>query len=105
MIFFNNIFKLPLEEDFVRLNIMYIAIMGNDKGLNDFLPIQDWINEIHEKNTSQKVRTVFNNKGNSGIPLTTNPLFGYIKDPNDNNKWVIDETAAEIVRKIYNLFI
>ena len=48
-----------LEEDFVRLNIRYIAIMDNidsSKGLNDFLPIQDWFNEMHAKNISQKDR-------------------------------------------------
>ena len=72
-----------LEEDFVRLNIRYIAIMDNidtEKGLNDFLPIQDWFNEMHAKNTSQKVRAVFKNKGNSGLPLTTYLPYGYIKD-------------------------
>ena len=97
-----------LEEDFVRLNVRYIAIMDNidtDKGLNDFLPIQDWFNEMHAKNTSQKVRAVFKNKGNSGIPLTTFLPYGYIKDPNNKDKWLVDEPAAEIVRKIYNLCI
>ena len=97
-----------LEEDFVRLNIRYIAIMDNidtDKGLNDFLPIQDWFNEMHAKNTSQKVRAVFKNKGNSGIPLTTYLPYGYIKDKDDKNKWLIDEPAAKVVRKIYNLCI
>ena len=97
-----------LEEDFVRLNIRYIAIMDNidtDKGLNDFLPIQDWFNEMHAKNTSQKVRAVFKNKGNSGLPLTTYLPYGYIKDKDDKNKWLIDEPAAKVVRKIYNLCI
>jgi len=97
-----------LEEDFVRLNIRYIAIMDNidtDKGLNDFLPIQDWFNEMLAKNTSQKVRAVFKNKGNSGIPLTINVPYGYKKDPLDKNKWIIDEPAAEIVRRIYDLCI
>ncbi len=97
-----------LEEDFVRLNIRYIAIMDNidtDKGLNDFLPIQDWFNEMHAKNTSQKVRAVVKNKGNAGIPLTTCPPYGYKKDPNDNNKWLIDESAAKIVGEIFSLFI
>lgn len=97
-----------LEEDFVRLNIRYIAIMDNidtDKGLNDFLPIQDWFNEMHAKNTSQKVREVFKNKGNSGIPLTINVPYGYKKDPLDKTKWIIDEPAAEIVKRIYDLCI
>ena len=97
-----------LEEDFVRLNVRYIAIMDNidtDKGLNDFLPIQDWFNEMHAKNTSQKVRAVFKNKGNTGIPLTTFLPYGYIKDPNNKDKWLVDEPVAEVVRKIYNLCI
>ena len=62
-------------------------------------------NEMHAKNTSQKVRAVFKNKGNSGIPLTINVPYGYKKDPLDKNKWIIDEPAAEIVRRIYDLCI
>ena len=97
-----------LEEDFVKLNIRYIAIMDNidsSKGLNDFLPIQDWFNEMHAKNTSQKVRAVFKNKGNSGIPLTVNPPFGYKKSELDKNKWDVDEPAAQVVRKIFKYCI
>ena len=97
-----------LEEDFVRLNIRYIAIMDNidsSKGLNDFLPIQDWFNEMHAKNTSQKVRAVLKNKGESGISLANNVPYGYKKDENDKTKWLIDETSAEVVKEIFNLFI
>ena len=97
-----------LEEDFVRLNIRYIAIMDNidsSKGLNDFLPIQDWFNEMHAKNTSQKVRAVLKSKGESGISLANNVPYGYKKDENDKTKWVIDEPSAEVVKEIYNLFI
>lgn len=97
-----------LEEDFVRLNIRYIAIMDNidsSKGLNDFLPIQDWFNEMHAKNTSQKVRAVLKNKGESGISLANNVPYGYKKDENDKTKWLVDETPAEVVKEIFNLFI
>ena len=97
-----------LEEDFVRLNIRYIAIMDNidsSKGLNDFLPIQDWFNEMHAKNTSQKVRAVLKSKGESGISLANNVPYGYKKDENDKTKWLIDETPAEIVKEIFSLFI
>ena len=97
-----------LEEDFVRLNIRYIAIMDNidsSKGLNDFLPIQDWFNEMHAKNTSQKVRAVLKSKGESGISLANNVPYGYKKDENDKTKWLVDEPSAEIVKEIFNLFI
>ena len=97
-----------LEEDFVRLNIRYIAIMDNidsSKGLNDFLPIQDCFNEMHAKNTSQKVRAVLKNKGESGISLANNVPYGYKKDENNKTKWLVDETSAEIVKEIFSLFI
>ena len=97
-----------LEEDFVRLNIRYIAIMDNidsSKGLNDFLPIQDWFNEMHAKNTSQKVRAVLKNKGESGVSLANNVPYGYKKDANDKTKWLVDETSAEVVKEIFSLFI
>ena len=97
-----------LEEDFVRLNIRYIAIMDNidsSKGLNDFLPIQDWFNEMHAKNTSQKVRAVLKNKGESGISLAHNIPYGYKKDEMDKTKWIVDESSAEVVKEIFSLFI
>ena len=103
-----NMTKDELEEDFVRLNIRYIAIMDNidtNEGLNDFLPIQDWFNEMHAKNTSQKVRAVMKNKGNSGIPLTTNHPYRYKKDENDKTKWIIDEPVAKIIKRIFSSFI
>ena len=97
-----------LEEEFDRLGIRYIAIMDNidtAKGLSDIVPMQDLFNEWHAKNTSQKVRNVFKNKGMAGIPLTTNPPFGYMKNPENPKEWLIDEPAAKIVRQIFELYV
>lgn len=97
-----------LEEDFVRLGIRYIAIMDNidtKDGLSDFLPVQDWFNEMHAKNTSKKVRAVFQNKGMSGKPLTTVIPYGYKKNEAEPTHWLIDEEAAEVVRKIFRLCV
>ncbi len=91
-----------LEEDFDRLCVRYIAIMDNidtKNGISDLVPMQDLFNEWHAKNTSQKVRNVFKNKGSLGIPLTTNPPYGYTRD------WKIDKPAAEIVKRIFALCI
>ena len=93
-----------LEEGFDSLGIRYIAIMDNidtAKGISDLVPMQDLFNEWHAKNTSQKVRNVFRSKGMSGAPLTTNPPFGYLKDPESKNGWIIDEAAAKTVRQIF----
>ena len=97
-----------LEEDFVRLNIRYIAIMDNidtANGVSDIVPMQDLFNEWHAKNTSDKVRRVMQSRGNAGIPLTTNTPFGYKKDPEDKNRWLIDEPAAEIVQRIFRMCV
>ena len=93
-----------LEEGFDSLGVRYIAIMDNidtAKGISDLVPMQDLFNEWHAKNTSQKVRNVFKSKGMSGAPLTTNPPFGYQKDPESKNGWIIDEAAAKTVRQIF----
>lgn len=93
-----------LEEGFDSLGVRYIAIMDNidtAKGISDLVPMQDLFNEWHAKNTSQKVRNVFKSKGMSGAPLTTNPPFGYLKDPESKNGWIIDEVAAKTVRQIF----
>ena len=95
-----------MEEDFERMGIRYIAIMDNidtKNGISDIVPMQDWFNEWHAKNTSDKVRRVFKSKGESGKPLTTNPPYGYMKDPNDKYKWIIDEPAAKIVKRIFQM--
>ena len=42
-------------------------------------------------------------KGESGKPLTANPPFGYVKDANDKNLWIVDEEAAAVVKKIFAL--
>ena len=97
-----------LEEEFDRLGVRYITILDNidtAQGLSDFLPVQDWFNEMHAKNTSQKVREVFRHKGESGIPLTTIPPYGYLKNPENPKEWIIDEPAAEVVRRIFALCV
>ena len=97
-----------LEEDFVRWGVRYVAIMDNidtAEGLSDFLPVQDWFNEMHAKNTSKKVRAVLRDKGMSGKPLTTVIPYGYRKNPGNASHWLIDEEAAEVVRRIFRLCI
>ena len=44
-------------------------------------------------------------KGNAGEHLCTNPPYGYRKDPADKKKWIVDEEAAEVVKRIFDLCI
>lgn len=94
---------------FSNLDIRFIAINDNvDSSIqteNDLTPFKNVFNEWYAKDTSKKIRAVFKAKGNSGKHLTTNPPFGYIKDPNDKDKWIIDEEAAGTVRRIFQMFV
>ena len=94
---------------FSNLDIRFIAINDNvDSNIqteNDLTPFKNVFNEWYARDTSKKIRAVFKAKGNSGKHLSTNPPFGYKKDPNDKEKWIIDEEAATTVRRIFQMYV
>ena len=95
------------EVMFVEKNIRFIAINNGIDSENqtdsDFTPFLNIINEWYAKDTSKKIKAVMKAKGESGKNLTTIPPFGYMKNPDDKTKWIVDEPAAETVRKVFNL--
>lgn len=96
------------ESFFAERDIRYIAIndgVDSDKGDNDFTPFRNLFNDFYARDTSKKIRTVMRAKGNAGEHLCTNPPYGYMKDPADKKKWIVDEEAAEIVKRIFDLCI
>ncbi|WP_273497421.1 recombinase family protein [Peptoniphilus rhinitidis] len=90
-------------------DIRFIAINNgvdsNNQVENGLTPFINIFNEFYAKDTSKKIKAVFKAKGQSGKPLTTNPPYGYLKDKEDKNKWIVDEVAAETVKLIFNLCI
>ncbi|WP_285824942.1 recombinase family protein [Schaedlerella arabinosiphila] len=96
------------ESFFVERDIRYIAIndgVDSDKGDNDFTPFRNLFNDFYARDTSKKIRAVMRAKGNAGEHLCTNPPYGYMKDPADKKKWIVDEGAAEIVKRVFDLCI
>ena len=96
------------ESFFAERDIRYIAIndgVDSDKGDNDFTPFRNLFNDFYARDTSKKIRAVMRAKGNAGEHLCTNPPYGYMKDPADKKKWIVDEEAAEIVKRILDLCI
>lgn len=74
------------------------------KGDNDFTPFRNLFNDFYAKDTSKKIRAVFKAKGQAGEHIGK-PPFGYIKNPNNKKDWIVDESAADVVRKIFDLCI
>ena len=96
------------ESFFAEQDIRYIAIndgVDSDKGDNDFTPFRNLFNDFYARDTSKKIRAVMRAKGNAGEHLCTNPPYGYMKDPADKKKWNVDEEAAEIVKRIFDMCI
>ena len=91
------------EEFFPLHDIRLVAVsdgVDSDEGEDDFTPFKNIMNEYYAKDISKKRRIVNKMKGNAGVPLSP-PPYGYIKNPDDPRFWVIEQEAAEVVRRIY----
>ena len=100
---------LYINFTFPKYGVRYIAINDHFDTIdpnstdNDVAGIKNWFNEFFAKDTSRKIRAVNKAKGERGVPLTTNVPFGYLKDPNDKTRWIVDEAAAQVVKRIFRL--
>ena len=97
-----------IEQVFPLFNIRFIAIndqvdsFKNPASTNTILvPFKNLINDEYCRDTSIKIRTSLNGKKKKGEFIGAFPSYGYIKDPKDKHKLIIDEVAADIVRKIF----
>ena len=92
---------------FPEHNIRFIAIndcIDSENGEDDFSAFRNVMNEMYAKDISRKVRSSHRLRGNAGEPLAP-PPYGYVKDPENKKRWIIDPDAAEIVRRIFHLCI
>lgn len=92
---------------FVERDVRYIAIndgVDSSKGDNDFTPFRNLFNDFYAKDTSKKVRAIKKAQGMAGEHLTK-PPYGYKVDPADRKKWIVDEAAAAVVKRIFDLCV
>ncbi len=92
---------------FPENDVRFIAVNDNvDSEIQtefDMTPIRNFCNELYARDTAKKIKSTFRMKGESGKHLTVNPPFGYVKDTENKDKWLIDAEAAEMVRYIFRL--
>ena len=89
-------------------DVRYIAINDNVDTLrseNEMMVFKNVFNDWYARDCSKKIKAVFKAKGQSGKPLTSMIPYGYKKSETDKNVWEIDEEAAEVVRRIFQLCI
>ena len=94
---------------FREKNVRFIAISNGvdstQSETNEFAPFLNIMNEWYVRDTSRKIKAVLRAKGLEGKHLTSNAIYGYKKDSEDHDHWLIDEEAAAVVRRIYKLII
>lgn len=95
------------EITFPSFNVRFIALNdGVDSNKPNetnsiFLPIKSLMDEMYAADTSKKIRAVIQSKARAGERTTTNPPYGYLKDPKNPKNWIIDPVASEIVKRIF----
>ena len=92
---------------FPSFDVRFIAVndgVDSERGDNDFTPFRNLFNDFYAKDTSKKVRSVMKARGISGKHLG-GPPYGYRSDPQDKDHWILDEDAAPVVKRIFDLTI
>ena len=95
-----------IEEYFPKHNVRFIAINDNYDSINDsddMMPMRNVFNEYYAKEASKKIRSSYSLRGKMGEPLGA-PPYGYVKSPENPKRWVIDKAAANVVRRIFQLY-
>ena len=98
---------LYTESYFPENNIRFIAItdlVDSADGENEIIPFKNVMNEMYARDISKKVRSAKRIRGNMGEPLSQ-PPYGYMKDPQNSKKWVVEPEAAKVVKKIFELYL
>ena len=93
------------EEFFPEHDIRLVAVSDNidtAEGENELAPIRNLFNEWYARDISKKRRISNKIKGNAGEPMGQ-PPYGYIKGPNNPKRWIVDDEAAQVVRRIYSM--
>jgi len=99
----NNKMNWYVEEFLVDLDVRFISIgdgIDTDENEDEFIGLRNWVNERYSRDISKKRRLSNMVKGNEGKPLSP-PPYGYMKNPDKPDFWIVDEDTAPIVRRIY----
>ena len=95
------------EVFFRQYEIRFIAISNNvdsnDQSTAEFAPFLNIMNEWYLRDASRKQKQAYQARVKAGVPATNHVIYGYKKDPEQKHHWLVDEEAAQVVRKIFRL--
>ena len=92
---------------FPKKGVRFIAVNNNVDSAtpqdNDFTPFLNIMNEWYAKDTSNKIKAIFKSRMKDGMRCSGSIPYGYKRKPDDKQTLIVDEPAAEVVRKIFRL--
>lgn len=97
--------EILFRENGVRFIAITNGVDSNIEGSGEFAPFLNIMNEWYIRDCSRKQKAAFKARGMSGKRVSNNCIYGYKKDPENKDHWLIDEEAAAVVRRIFNLSI
>lgn len=95
-----------LEEELPALGCRFVALadgVDTEDGENDIMPFLNAMNDFYLKNLSDRIKSVFQAKAKAGHKLTGTPPYGYMRSPEDKTRLIVDECAAEVVKRIFEM--
>ncbi len=95
---------------FPEHNVRYIALLDNidtyiDSGMNDMAPFKGVINDMYVRDISKKIRSSLIERKKAGNFLGVTAPYGYQKDPNNKFHLIINEKEAEVVKRVFRLYL
>ena len=97
------------EVMFRQYGVHFVAVANNidsdEQESSEFAPFLNIMNEWYLRDQSKKVAAAYRVKGKAGKPTSNSPVYGYKKDPEDKDHWLVDEEAAAVVRRIFRLAV
>ena len=94
---------------FRQYGVHFIAVANNidsdEQESSEFAPFLNIMNEWYLRDQSKKVAAAYRVKGKAGKPTSNSAIYGYKKDPEDKDHWLVDEEAAAVVRRIFRLAV
>ena len=97
--------EIMFPEKGVRFIAINNSVDSANPTENDFTPFLNIMNEWYAKDTSNKIRAIFRSRMQDGKRCSGAIPYGYRRDPEDKNHLLIDEDAAKVVRRIYQMVI
>jgi DNA invertase Pin-like site-specific DNA recombinase len=93
------------EDFFPEHDVRFVSVsdgIDTAEGEDEFAPFRNIMNEWYSKDISKKRRISNKVRGSAGEPLSP-PPYGYVKDPDNPKRWIVEDEAAAVVRRIYSM--